>query len=39
MGVRTTEVVKVGSFTSGQRRFLEYHRDSVLLLARKSKSD
>lgn len=39
MGVRTTEVVKVGHFTAGQRGFLEYHRDSVLLLARKSKSD
>jgi hypothetical protein len=39
MGVRTTEVVKVGHFSAGQHRFLEYHRDSVLLLARKSKSD
>jgi putative restriction endonuclease len=36
MGVRTTEAVKVGHFTAGQRRFLEYHRDSVLLLARRS---
>lgn len=36
MGVRTTEVVKVGRFSEGQRRFLEYHRDSVLLLARKA---
>jgi putative restriction endonuclease len=34
MGVRTGETVNVGSFTAGQRRFLEYHRDSVLLKAR-----
>jgi hypothetical protein len=33
MGVRTTEVVNVG-FATGQMRFLEYHRDSVLLKAR-----
>jgi putative restriction endonuclease len=38
MGVRPAEVVKVGHFSEGQRRFLAYHRDSVLLLARKSKN-
>ena len=31
MGVATDRVVNVGIFTSGQKRFLEYHRDSVLL--------
>jgi hypothetical protein len=33
MGVATDRVVNVGTFTSGQRHFLEYHRDSVLLRA------
>jgi putative restriction endonuclease len=33
MGVPTQEIVNVGEFTSGQRRFLEYHRDAVLLRA------
>jgi putative restriction endonuclease len=31
MGVATDRIVKVGTFTSGQKHFLEYHRDSVLL--------
>lgn len=33
MGVPTKEMLNVGSFSSGQQRFLEYHRDSVLLKA------
>jgi putative restriction endonuclease len=31
MGVATDRVVNVGVFTTGQKHFLEYHRDSVLL--------
>jgi len=31
MGLKLDRVVNVGSFSSGQRRFLEFHRDSVLL--------
>jgi putative restriction endonuclease len=33
MGVATDRVVNVGSFTEGQKHFLEYHRDAVLLRA------
>jgi putative restriction endonuclease len=33
MGVITDRVVNVGAFTEGQRHFLEYHRESVLLRA------
>jgi putative restriction endonuclease len=33
MGVPTGAVANVGHFSPGQRRFLEYHRDSVLLQA------
>jgi hypothetical protein len=33
MGIETERVVNVGSFTEGQRHFLEFHRDSVLLRA------
>jgi putative restriction endonuclease len=33
MGVKTDAATNVGTFTSGQRRFLEYHRDAVLLRA------
>jgi putative restriction endonuclease len=33
MGVPTTSDLNVGAFSSGQRRFLEYHRDAVLLKA------
>jgi putative restriction endonuclease len=33
MGVATDEAVNVGSFSEGQRQFLDYHRNSVLLRA------
>jgi putative restriction endonuclease len=33
MGIATDRVVNVGSFTEGQRQFLEFHRNSVLLKA------
>jgi hypothetical protein len=31
MGVVTDRIVNVGAFTDGQRQFLSYHRDAVLL--------
>lgn len=31
MGIDTVNVVNVGGFTSGQKRFLDFHRNSVLL--------
>jgi putative restriction endonuclease len=31
MGVETNRLVNVGAFTEGQRQFLDYHRNSVLL--------
>jgi putative restriction endonuclease len=31
MGIDTTAVVNVGPFTSGQKKFLDFHRDAVLL--------
>jgi predicted restriction endonuclease len=31
MGVETDRMVKVGTFTEGQRQFLEFHRNAVLL--------
>ena len=31
MGVETNRLVNVGKFTEGQRQFLDYHRNSVLL--------
>jgi putative restriction endonuclease len=31
MGVETDRLINVGRFTEGQRRFLEFHRDAVLL--------
>ena len=34
MGVATDHVINVGSFTQGQKQFLDYHRESVLLQAR-----
>jgi putative restriction endonuclease len=34
MGVETNRIVNVGTFTQGQRQFLDYHRESVLLQAR-----
>jgi putative restriction endonuclease len=33
MGVATDHAVNVGAFSDGQRRFLDYHRNSVLLMA------
>jgi putative restriction endonuclease len=33
MGIHTNESVNVGSFTSGQKSFLAFHRDMVLLKA------
>jgi len=33
MGVETEGVINVGAFTDGQKRFLEFHRSSVLLRA------
>ena len=34
MGVATDRVTNVGTFTQGQKQFLDYHRESVLLQAR-----
>jgi putative restriction endonuclease len=34
MGVETNRVINVGPFTRGQKQFLDYHRESVLLQAR-----
>jgi putative restriction endonuclease len=34
MGVDTDRPVNVGTFSEGQRRFLDYHRDNVLRMAR-----
>jgi hypothetical protein len=34
MGVATDRTINVGTFTEGQRQFLDYHRESVLLQAR-----
>ena len=34
MGVETSRTVNVGTFTEGQKQFLDYHRESVLLQAR-----
>jgi putative restriction endonuclease len=33
MGIDTTTPLNVGSFTSGQKRFLDFHRNAVLLRA------
>jgi hypothetical protein len=33
MGVETKRVVNVGGFTEGQRKFLDFHRNAVLLRA------
>jgi hypothetical protein len=33
MGVETQTVVNVGGFTAGQKRFLDFHRNSVLLMS------
>ena len=37
MGVITNNITNVGSFTSGQKNFLEYHRSSVFLESLRSK--
>jgi hypothetical protein len=36
MGIDTDNAVHVGSFTSGQKSFLEFHRNSVLLQSNRS---
>ena len=33
MGVETEKPVTVGDFTSGQKKFLDFHRNSVLFMA------
>lgn len=33
MGINTSKVVNVGGFTSGQKNFLDFHRNAVLLQA------
>jgi hypothetical protein len=33
MGVDTEQIINVGEFTSGQRQFLDFHRNAVLLQA------
>jgi hypothetical protein len=33
MGIDTTAAVNVGGFTSGQKRYLDFHRNAVLLQA------
>jgi putative restriction endonuclease len=35
MGIRTEEPVNVGAFSSGQRKFLDFHRNDVLLKSKK----
>ena len=35
MGINAEEAMNVGQFSSGQRRFLEFHRESVLLQMRR----
>lgn len=34
MGIETEQLVNVGAFSEGQKEFLEFHRESVLLKAR-----
>lgn len=34
MGVETNRVINVGSFSSGQKRFLNYHRENIFLASR-----
>jgi hypothetical protein len=31
MGIRTNEPINVGGFTSGQKKFLDFHRNAILL--------
>jgi hypothetical protein len=33
MGVETQDIVNVGGFTEGQRTYLDFHRNAVLLRA------
>ena len=33
MGIETEKIVNVGGFTDGQKAFLDFHRDKVLLRA------
>jgi hypothetical protein len=35
MGIETEHIINVGSFTLGQRNFLEFHRDAILLRVRR----
>lgn len=35
MGIETEKIVKVGAFTTGQKQFLDFHRNAVLLQARR----
>lgn len=35
MGVPTDKLLKVGQFSSGQRKYLDFHRDSVFLLSKR----
>ena len=35
MGIETNKIINVGGFTSGQKAYLEFHRDSVLLMTRR----
>jgi hypothetical protein len=34
MGIETEKLVNVGAFTQGQKSFLEFHRDAILLQVR-----
>jgi len=34
MGAATDQIINAGTFTQGQKQFLDYHRESVLLQAR-----
>lgn len=36
MGIAADRVINVGAFSEGQRRFLEYHRDNVLRMMKRS---
>jgi putative restriction endonuclease len=31
MGIDATQIINVGGFTSGQKQFLDFHRNAVLL--------
>ena len=33
MGIRVDELVNIGSFSTGQRRYLDFHRDAIFLQA------